>query len=130
VQRLRLADLYHGAQLVADDVPGTSGLPRSEDELAMGVSMDEETLDRVAGELMRQGQYLEAAWMAARMMLLPANASETQLSTMRALFFCGAKCFHATLQAGDFDKRWDQLSIELAQWDVFMRECSTGGRPQ
>jgi hypothetical protein len=96
----------------------------------MGIPMDQETLERVSTELMRQGQLMEAAWMGARMMLLPRKATEAQLRLMRTVFFCGAKCFFTALQHGDFRDRLSMLAVELDQFDAFMRQRKPAGKPQ
>ena len=92
--------------------------------------------DRVAKRYADEGQFVESGWQVMRLLVLPSNASDIQVSEMRKAFFAGAQHLFGALMSmvtgedkAEDRRRLKLLDKELRAWhDELLREVTGGGK--
>lgn len=93
----------------------------------------------VTKEWMDKGKIIEAGWAAMRIVVIPADASATQLHEMRKAYFAGAQHLFASIVGGleeDAEptatdlRRMDMIDAELQKFaeELKLDLATTGGR--
>lgn len=95
-------------------------------------------VDELTKKLVDDGKLIEAGWQSMRLLAIPADASEVQLTEMRNAFFGGAQhLFGSIMSMLDLGsepttadlRRMDQIEKELQEFiAVFVQRHRTAGR--
>lgn len=90
----------------------------------------QKTIDEISKRLTDEGKLIEVGWAAMRLCVLPPDASPTQISEMRKVFFCGAQHLFASIMgildpgAEPTDKDLDRMSLIHTELEAFRMEVT------
>ena len=82
---------------------------------------DPELIKKVTLELMSNGKIIEAGWVSLRMMAIPPEASELQISEMRNSFFAGAHHLLTSVMTS-FDPGAEPTDADNHRMDMIAKE--------
>lgn len=81
----------------------------------------DELVKKVCDELIRQGMLIEAGWRSYQLLVVPADASETQLVECRRAFFAGAQHLFGTMM-NMMDPGGEPTTADISKIDAIDRE--------
>lgn len=79
------------------------------------------TVESLTRKLLDDGKIVEAGWVGLKMIALPKDASDVQISEMRMAFFAGAQHLFSSIMAG-LEEGKDETPADLRRMDNIHRE--------
>jgi hypothetical protein len=83
--------------------------------------VDRKALDDLSKKLTDQGKLIEAGWIGCRIMWVPKDAPEVQVTEMRRAYMAGAQHLFASIM-GILDPGTEPTAKDLARMDLIHTE--------